>query len=863
MVVEKHAAVGRRLDEVNYKAGSRIDIAGFDLRELERQGRAVDPDLIQRVRDADLARDERFRVLDARRAETANRGRTVPPDSPFVLLLENLEETSPGESGWFGWRQARVTWPDGAMVDIPLQSFQNATFWPRYTYQVEASPASFIYGRQSVQYIAQAGFDIDPLPHGAATLKISGLDHDKPGITRIRIAVNDVAIFKGPNPFRKVGWSTHCFPIPGDAFAARGERPDANATRRRLLAEFDALMEEIDAFGAQVLQLAEAIDRDTASLRDGLVYTRPEFTPDWWRRGFMRGMCIKIDGKSNEPEYIAKSFRDAGLDWVYGYIHETQLDEYLAAFARAGLQYVPAAAHLLGRDKWDPRGGHYAANRRPELDEALRVLDPWRKRYANFAGVAIDEPKISDVLAQTDGIARQFNAYLREHGQEPVDTESFTVPERDNLTLWLHWQRFKKEHMADYWSWCFREMEQNGYLTFIIIQNFLRKSPQAASYVSMGRDLPIIATDLYNNARVWEGFAMRLLRSAASGRAIMVPGSGYSCKTPDRFRRSLAVGLAHADGMLQWTEYYSSKYRNYSQYWYVWQGRVAPDDRGRERLGNWDPDYWNVVVDMTRRAAKTEEFLVDTRPLASAVILFSERTAMPAPAPYFDNHIGVYSDLLRHYRRAFDVRFVESTPADRLAAYRAAVLIDPHGLTPDEIGRIGKWVAGGGTLITTPGTALHDALATKDAAGKGRVHVLPRKDMGTRVQDERDVGGLYGRGLPDVETLTARLLTEATDADPVQVEGVPGGVEIVLRGKGDAMVLHLLDWIAEREIDGVEIVVNAPGKWEVFYPDTDTPAEPVGQGRYRLRPFRVHDFIGVRRRQHGRNGSVGTPDERR
>ena len=131
MLVEKHAAVGKRLDEVNYKAGSRIDIAGFDLRELEHQGRAIDPVLMKGIRDAGQMRDKRFRALDARRAEIADRSRAVLPDNPFVVVFENLEETGPGESGWFGWRQARLTWPDGSTVEIPLESFQNATFWRR------------------------------------------------------------------------------------------------------------------------------------------------------------------------------------------------------------------------------------------------------------------------------------------------------------------------------------------------------------------------------------------------------------------------------------------------------------------------------------------------------------------------------------------------------------------------------------------------------------------------------------------------------------------------------------------------------------------------------------------------------------
>lgn len=838
-----HAAVGKRLDQLNYEAGSRIDMAGFDLRELMRQGREVTPELLEKIEEADRARDERWRELEAKRIAIADRARVIPPEGRFVLTIENLEETGPGESGWFGWRNARATWADGSAVDLPLESFKNATFWPRYTYQCEPSPASFVYGRRSVQYIAKAAFDIDPVPRGAATLEISGLDHDKPGTTRIRLDVNGVEIFNGPNPFRKVGWSTHSFPVPPAAFDPSREPGDPRAGRDRILSDFDALMRDVEAFGTWALQLAQSVDAATTPLREGLVYKPAEIRPDWWRRGFMRGMCFKADGPSHDPGYVARSFRDAEIDWVYGYIHESQLPEYLDAFAGAGLPYVPAAAHLLGRKKWDPREGHRAADRRAELDEALRHLEPWRRRSPYFAGVAIDEPKIHDRLAETEGIGALFNEYLQRHGQEPVKSESFTVPARTEMPRWLHWQLFKKERMAGYWSWFWREMKARDIFTFVIIQNWHRNGPQFCSYVSMGRELPIIATDLYNNGRVWEGFCMRLLRSAASGRAIMVPGSGYSCMTPDRFRRSLAVGHAHADGVLQWNEYYASKYRNHQAYWYIHQGRLAPDDRGRERLGNWHPDYWNITVDMNRRAAAAEPFLVDTRSLASAVLLFSERTCILDPAPYFDNHIGVYTDLLRHYRRAFDVAFVESTTAEKLAAYKAAVLIDPHALAPDAIDRIAGWVRKGGTLITTPGTALHRALVTKNATGKGRVEALPQREMGARMPSERGVGGLYGRGLPEIEKLVAGLLTEATGPDPVQVEGLPEGVEIVLREKGDDLVVHLLDWIAEREISGVELVVNASGNWKASHPDTDTPARAVQpHRRFRLRPFRVYDL---------------------
>ena len=57
------------------------------------------------------------------------------------------------------------------------------------------------------------GFSLHEVP-GRATLAMDGQDDEKPRVTRIRIALNDRELFRGPNRFRERGWSTCRYPVP-------------------------------------------------------------------------------------------------------------------------------------------------------------------------------------------------------------------------------------------------------------------------------------------------------------------------------------------------------------------------------------------------------------------------------------------------------------------------------------------------------------------------------------------------------------------------------------------------------------------------------------------------------------------------
>ncbi len=75
--------------------------------------------------------------------------------------------------------------------------------------------ASCIGGKLSANATLTTGFACDPFPPaGAYELILSAQDDDAEKPCGIRIAVNGKAVFEGPSPFVRHGWSRHSFAIP-------------------------------------------------------------------------------------------------------------------------------------------------------------------------------------------------------------------------------------------------------------------------------------------------------------------------------------------------------------------------------------------------------------------------------------------------------------------------------------------------------------------------------------------------------------------------------------------------------------------------------------------------------------------------
>jgi hypothetical protein len=80
--------------------------------------------------------------------------------------------------------------------------------------------ATWIYGQATQYNTMRAIFDIDALPQGTASLSIEGMDSETRGKTLIRISVNGVEIYSGPDPlpdddapYETGTWATYTWPF--------------------------------------------------------------------------------------------------------------------------------------------------------------------------------------------------------------------------------------------------------------------------------------------------------------------------------------------------------------------------------------------------------------------------------------------------------------------------------------------------------------------------------------------------------------------------------------------------------------------------------------------------------------------------
>ena len=97
---------------------------------------------------------------------------------------------------------------------IPLGLSEGAKHRDGYGYECPRRENVYVLRtRRTDHSLMRLGFNLHEAP-GSATLAIDGQDDEKPGATRVRIALNDRELFRGPNRFRERGWSTCRYPLP-------------------------------------------------------------------------------------------------------------------------------------------------------------------------------------------------------------------------------------------------------------------------------------------------------------------------------------------------------------------------------------------------------------------------------------------------------------------------------------------------------------------------------------------------------------------------------------------------------------------------------------------------------------------------
>ena len=104
--------------------------------------------------------------------------------------------------------------------------------------------------------------------------------------------------------------------------------------------------------------------------------------------------------------------------------------------------------------------------------------------------------------------------------------------------------------------------------------------------------------------------------------------------------------------------------------------------------------------------------------------------------------------------------------------------------------------------------------------------------------------GLYAEP-PEGFPVWLRWIAGRHGGEPaVEVSAAPSQLEVQVRRKGEAHIVHLLDWYEGRDVRGVRLQVNLPGSWRAHYPTTGTPAGTLRHGRsLKLRAVRIHDMV--------------------
>ncbi len=892
-----HAECGHLLDKYYYDAGTIVDMVKYDLELLKKQGVKIPDALMLRTKKTDKKLRQQWLALEKKRRNIFKQLYLPKPADTYLLCVENLENMPAVASGWIGFKSFKLEWSNGQSINIPLKSFLRAAYRSEYKYNCEPAPAIFIYGKQSERHTAVTTVHPRNIPPGPARLIISGLDCDKGGNpARISIFIFGTKIYSGPNPFRKNGWTRHVFKVPGKAFKKNHKTSkQTNDVSKELV----TLKKAIESFAKRATASAQAIKAQAARWRSKLQPVRQKTAiREWWKKKYIRAMDVNNSlyrenqfmhpGNYMNMEYVAKACTTLGANLSTLQVGRKKSDSEMFRITREFAENTSSPFLLWSSNQFfingDMRDFKYYGNQKKLRADTDRFI----KKFAalpNFAGIQVDEPVIEDRhrrmgrLLNNPEVVKAYCEYIKHRQPELRKNGIKNIPETPHTkkpknsteqVLWMEWQYFKMSYMADHFKKLFEMIVKRNLLPSIVIMNKTPVAPQSCSYVAMGRALPYLGTDLYNNGSVKENFSVQLLKNATAGQVIMWPGAGYSCKSPATFKRTLATALTHADGIHMWTYKYCSKYRDANFFWRFGGTRPNLDDRGRAMLNNWHPDYWYILKEMYQLAAKAESSLIGRESLARAAVLISERTLI-ANIPkrmsvnYYNNCLGLYSDMIGS-SIPLDVCFVENLNKNKLDRYKYLVLSDAAAMTPAEIKKLKEWVYNGGILVASGSTSSSDAWGRKTAKlglrelwnnkvskdkgtplknsyGNGLAYYFGENNIGRRTEHIPD-SGFSGKGSENIKIKLTHLLKSACAKQPVMVEGLPAGVEYQLQQNNDGYIVNLIDWFDKRSVKGHTLRVNIPGRWNVIYPGSKQKPEIITAGMsVRLPQFKIYEMI--------------------
>jgi hypothetical protein len=885
-----HSEYGHLMDKYYYDYGTTVDIMKFDLQKLKAQGVKVPETLLMETYKVDKLLRSNWLALEERRKKLYKQLYFPRPMKDYLLCVKNLEDVPAVASGWVGFNSFQLELANGKRINIPLKTFIRAGYREKYSYNCEPSPAIFVYGKRSERHSTVSEINLPEDIKGDVKVIVSGLDCDKGGKpSRIAIYVYGTLIYEGNNVFRKNGWTEQVLNVPAKVFQRKNKHVDA---KNNLSEDLAILRNDIEIFKENAIKVTDNLKKQAYPyLKNQPKISSTSHKKIDWSKKYVRAMDIsnKLYGEDKfvhpgnymNIEYVVKACKSIGINLTTLEILRLKSNKEMYEVVKDFAQNTTIPFLLWSSNQFfinrDMISYSYYGNRKKLSSDTDKFLNTFAK-LPNFAGIQLDEPTITEKdshngkLLDNTAVKKAYSQYIQKRKDlllkncvKKITSTPFVGKPKtgDEQVLWMEWQIFKKAYMADHFSWLYKNIEDRDFMASIVIMNKNKNEPQICSYPSMGKALPYIGTDLYGNGDVSESFAIQLLKSSTNGQAIMWPGAGYSCKSPETFRRTTATALTHADGIHMWTYNSCSKYRDANYFWRYGGTRQNCDDRGRNLLNNWDPAYWYILKDMYGLAAKTEKYLVGRKSLAKAAVLFSERTAIARSAAnqtvaYWQHCLNIYSDLIGA-GIPLESCFVETLDKDKLNRYKYLILSEASVMTSAEVEKIKEWVKKGGLLIASGSVATKDQwgrklkasvfedMFKKKAYGEGRAVYISEKDIARRVERIAD-SGFSGRGIDKYKQILREFIAPAGKDLPVEINGLPDGVELQIQKNDDCYLINLVDWFNKRTIEDYSMIIKEPGEWLIMLPaESEKFIKVPANNQIQLNEFKIYNMIIIKR----------------
>ena len=824
-------------------------MANYDLAEAVRQGKSIPPELLDEGKNLDAELRNRFLRLEEERAAIRNELYLRRPPQSYPIMVENTEDSASPDSEWIGFKSFTFKWADGTCFKVPLASFSVGVYRKSYA-PFPTGEMLFVYGNRTPHRFAVTEVKPpEPVPDGPVELIVEGVDCDKGGNTTINLYVYGKPVFSGANPFKTDKIEKLVVRLE-DGLPASAADSGRNPELMRKIADFAAAIKtferEADDMVTKFIDTAEPF-------RQGLVYrTRGSVKDIIDGRVFIRAIDVTDvsaghnrlvhPGYNYDINHLPKHLAAAGANMASLVVKrevggEAAKQARIAEFAANSV--IPFTVWADGAPFLDNDIISYQYYGHPEKMTAdAGIFTAKYSAMPLFAGLQVDEPAIRDnhhqfkKLIDAPGFLSDYRAFvarrnpeLAARGLPPLpDTPFSGIPQTDaEWTAYMEYQQFKADYAPKSLKPFFDATRAKSLLPSIVIQNTVPLDTPACSYTAYGKYFDYIGTDLYNNGSLQEGVALQLLKNscALNSTVIMWPGTGYACKSPRSFTRSLLNGLAWGDGLQLWTLVYCDKYRDANSFWQHGGKALALDDLGGDLVNNWNPEYWERLNGVFGFIADHEDVLrrrVSAAPVALAVSERSLTAGIPTRANQND-----YFDFVRIYAALagqgvpVDAVFTEKLPTLERAPYHTLILYRAFALNDAEINAIVEFVRSGGRLVLCGenGTrnewnlpraeTLEQMIAAVDG---GQCSFFHEPRIGQPMENRRD-SGLPGTIAPEYQQKLAELTAEAEKTLPLSIAPPEGAIVSVRRAADGTYAYFVVDYQANLKERDLECKITA------------------------------------------------------